>query len=54
MKIEKTAERLIEAIHKCSCSFTTAKYVRETLAKNGFEELRLIDEWDLQRGGNIT
>ena len=51
MKIEKTAERLIEAIHKCSCSFTTAKYVRETLAKNGFEELRLIDEWDLQRGG---
>ena len=39
----ETAERLIKAIGKCTCSFTTVRYVREKLENSGYRELKLSE-----------
>lgn len=50
MKIEKSAENLIFAIEKSTCSFTTTSYAMERLEKSGFEELTITDHWNLSNG----
>ena len=48
----ETAERLIKAIGKCTCSFTTVRYVREKLENSGYRELKLSEmpDWKVNKG----
>lgn len=52
MKIEfdKTAERLISVIDKSTCAFTTTKTVISNLIEAGFSELKLNEEWSVNKG----
>ncbi len=51
----ETAERLIKAIGKCTCSFTTVRYVREKLENSGYRELKLSEmpDWKVNKGEKI-
>ncbi|MDY5577867.1 MAG: M18 family aminopeptidase [Lachnospiraceae bacterium] len=51
MKIEKTAEKLLQSIKKSTCSFTTASHAMERLENHGFEEISMQDEWVISEGG---
>ena len=52
---KKTAEGLLEATGKCTCSFTTVKYAVERLAHSGCRELKLseMSDWSVSRGDRV-
>lgn len=52
---KKAAEKLLEAIGKCTCSFTTVKYAMEKLEDNGYRELKLseMSGWNVNRGDKV-
>ena len=43
--------KLFELLEQATSQFHTLKAVKEQLIKQGFEELRLKDNWDLKKGG---
>ena len=52
---KKTAERLINAVNQCTCSFTTVLYGIERLEKAGFTKLELnnMSEWKICKGDKV-
>lgn len=51
----KTADKLLKAISKCTCSFTTVNYAKEKLENNGYRELKLseLSDWSINKGDKI-
>lgn len=51
----KTAEMLLEAIGKCTCSFTTVRYAAEKLESSGYRELKLseMSDWKVNKGDKV-
>lgn len=51
----KTAERLMQALSECTCSFTTVRYAAHRLGAAGYRELRLenIADWRVAAGDRI-
>ncbi len=48
----KTAESLIEFIHKSSSTFHAVSTMAERLKSAGYVELDLRDKWKIEKGGN--
>lgn len=46
-----SAEHLIDMLGECTCQFTTVKKSIQILKDNGFNELKLNDNWRIYRGG---
>lgn len=51
MKIEKTANNLLNTIAKSTSSFTTVSNAIDRLYQRGFDELNLNEKWSLENGG---
>lgn len=49
------AHKLLDAIGKCTCSFTTVQYGKERLKEAGFSEIKLenMEDWSVKRGDKI-
>lgn len=49
--MDNQIERLFDRLDKSTCNFLAVKTIREELEKNGFEEIRQEDKWELKPGG---
>lgn len=51
----ESAERLLKAISRCTCSFTTVKYAGERLESCGYRELKLseMSDWSINKGDKV-
>ncbi len=51
----ETAEKLLNTINQCTCSFTTVQYAKEKLESKGFKELKLseMSDWSVVAGDKI-
>lgn len=50
MEYTKSANSLIEAVKKSTCAYTTVRYAMEQLEADGFKEIELGKEWQLEKG----
>ena len=50
-KFRNTADKLIDMLSVCTCSFTTVKKCIELLEENGFKSLKLGKRFNIEEGG---
>lgn len=45
------ANNLMDILGQCTCQYTTVSYAKSTLLENGFKELKLEKDFEIERGG---